>query len=265
MSGGHGGGGGDERWLITYADLLTLLVAYFIVMFAIGQTDLEKFEKLSASTRQAFAFRPFGGVFGGAGGAGGAGVGGAGLPGGSGVFDGFPAVNRGYIQVSSEVAQLAQEQGLMGSISANTGREGIVISISSSVLFDSGQAQVRPESRATLAVIAGLLQDMPNEVRVAGHTDNVSPFPQWPSNWELSAARAIQVVKYLSTEGNLEPQRLSAIGYGAHRPLYPNDTPAHRRLNRRVDILIVYETVGEASTGLADFAPIEGLPTPEHK
>jgi chemotaxis protein MotB len=240
------GGGGQERWLLTYADLITLLLAYFIVMFSMSQTDLEKFQMLAASVRRAFNAVDVSVLEGGSSQAG--------------LFDDFPARNREYVRISSELTRLAREQGLEGLLSVNTRREGIVISISTSVLFDAGQAQIRPESEATLDAIAGLLRDMPNEVRVAGHTDNISPFPQWPSNWELSAARAIQVVRYLSTQGELDPRRLSAIGYAEYQPLYPNDTPEHRRLNRRVDILIIYEAAGSSVTGPAGFAPIEGWP-----
>ncbi len=250
MAGGHGGGegGSDQgRWLLTYADLITLLLAYFIVMFAISQTDLEKFQRVAVSMRRAFNVVDLGIL--------------EGSTGESGLFVDFPTMNREYVRISSELTRVVQEQGLEGLISVNTRREGIVISISTSVLFDAGSAQIRPESRATLDVIAGLLQDMPNEVRIAGHTDDISPFPQWPSNWELSAARAIQVVKYLSAQGGLEPRRLSAVGYAEYQPLYPNNTPEHRGLNRRVDILIVYDSTGQAATSLAGFAPIEGLPT----
>lgn len=239
MAGGHGGGGSDKlRWLLTYADLITLLLAYFVVMFAISQTDLEKFQQVAASMRQAFNIVDLGILNGGRS--------------QGGIFDDFPARNREYVRISSELARLAQEQGLEELISVNTRREGVVISVSTLVLFDAGNAEIRPESRAILDVIAELLRDMPNEVRVAGHTDDISPFPRWPSNWELSAARAVQVVKYLSTSGGLDPRRLSAIGYAEYQPLYPNDTPEHRRLNRRVDILIVYDSAGSTA--------IEGLP-----
>lgn len=256
MAGGHGGGG-EERWLLTYADLITLLLAYFIVMFAISQTDLEKFKKLSASVRQAFHNPILVSIFEGSGG------------GGTGFFGGLPSGNRDFVRISSDLARLAQAQGLEGQISVNTQREGIVVSISNSVLFGAGSARIRPESRATLDVIAGLLRDMPNEVRVAGHTDDVSPFPEWPSNWELSAARAVQTVKYLSTQGGLDPRRLSAIGHAEYQPLYPNDTLEHRQQNRRVDILIVYETAdqavfepfGSASSDEDRRRPFEGLET----
>lgn len=249
MAGGGEGGTGRDRWLLTYADLITLLLAYFIVMFAISQTDLEKFEKLSASLRRAFNNVDLASVLESAGG------------GGEGFLDGLPAQNRDFVRISADLARLAQEKGLEGEISVNSRREGVVISISTSVLFDSGSAEIRPESEETLNTIANLLRGMPNEVRIAGHTDNISPYPKWPSNWELSAARAIQVVKYLANQGGLESRRLSAIGYGEQRPLFPNDTPEHRQKNRRVEILIVYDTSEQAESGpFGSAPPIEGLP-----
>ncbi len=250
MAGGHGGGeGGSLRWLLTYADLITLLLAYFVVMFAISQTDLEKFQKLAASMRRAFNIVDPG-ILEGSGEIGG------------GIFDDFPARNREYARISAELTRLARERGLERAISVNMQREGVVISISTSVLFDAGSARIRPESRSTLDAIAELLREMPNEVRIAGHTDDIPPFPKWPSNWELSAARAVQVVKYLITEGGLDPRRLSAIGYAEYRPLFPNDTPEHRQKNRRVEILIVFDTAGEADISPIDTdLQIEGLPS----
>ncbi len=248
MAGGHGGGG-SERWLLTYADLITLLLAYFIVMFAISQTDLAKFQKLAASVRRAFNTFVDPGV-----------LQGTSEP-GTGFFNELPARNREYVRISSALTQLAKERGLEGRLSVNTRREGVVISISTSILFDSGSARIRPESRPTLDAIADLLRDMPNEIRVAGHTDDIPPLPKWPSNWELSAARAIQVVKYLITEGKLDPRRLSAVAYAEYHPLVPNDTPAHRQKNRRVDILIVFETKEQAIAGPIDL----GLPSEQHQ
>lgn len=244
---GHGGGG-EDRWLLTYADLITLLLAYFIVMFAISQTDLEKFEKLAASMRRAFNVVDLGVLEGSS-------------QSGTGLFTDFPTTNRQYLQINSELTRLAREQGLESEISVNTRREGVLISVSASLLFNAGSAQIRPESKPTLDAIADLLRELPNEVRIAGHTDDVSPVPEWPSNWELSAARAIQVVKYLTNEG-VEPQRLAAVGYGEQQPLFPNDTPEHRKLNRRVEILIVFETADQAISSPIDSVSfeIEGIP-----
>lgn len=248
MAGGHGGGG-SGRWLLTYADLITLLLAYFIVMFAISQTDLAKFQKLAASVRRAFNVIVDPGV-----------LEGTSEP-GTGLFPELSARKRAYVQISSELAQLAKQRGLQGDLSVNMQREGVVISVSTSVLFDSGSARIRPESQPMLDAIADLLRDMPNEVRVAGHTDDIPPVPKWPSNWELSTARAVQVVKYLIREGGLDPQRLAAIGYAEYRPLFPNDTPEHRQKNRRVDILIVFETQDQAMEGPIDI----GLPPKQNQ
>ena len=110
------------------------------------------------------------------------------------------------------------------------------------ILFDFGKDAINPEGFPLLNKIAQALIDVPYRLRVEGHTDNVPiRTKRFPSNWELSAARAVNVVKYFIRVSKLDPQRLSAVGYGDSRPVVPNDTPFNRAKNRRVEILLLTE------------------------
>lgn len=242
--GGEGEGGGELRWLLTYADLITLLLVYFVVMFAFSNTDLKKFQALAGSLRAAFGTADIEVLSGGR------------SP-GLGVLSELPQMNREFLHISNVVSQMAREQGLQNSISVNMRRDGVVIGIATGVLFDSGSAEIRPESQKTLDAIAALLAPLSNEIRIAGHTDDISPVPDWPSNWELSTARAVTVVRYLAAH-KIDARRLSAVGFGEYQPLLPNDTPEHRTLNRRVEILIVYPTQAESPVlGSGLLSPLE--------
>ena len=110
------------------------------------------------------------------------------------------------------------------------------------LLFDFGKADINPGGLAFLDKMATLIHKIPHPVRVEGHTDNVPIHTaRFPSNWELSIARAVSVVKYIAGSGKINPQRLSAVGYGETRPLVPNDSAVHRTRNRRVEIVIATE------------------------
>ncbi|MBD3264992.1 MAG: OmpA family protein [Candidatus Omnitrophica bacterium] len=123
--------------------------------------------------------------------------------------------------------------------------KGLVITFVAEVLFDSGKAKLREESMPILDKVARVLkEEVPqNDIGIEGHTDNVPiKHSPWKSNWELSAHRALSVLYYLEKEG-IDPERLSAVGYGKYRPVASNDTPEGRQLNRRVEIVIIPRTV----------------------
>ncbi|OGO39678.1 MAG: hypothetical protein A2Z04_07300 [Chloroflexi bacterium RBG_16_57_9] len=209
-----------------------MLLVFFVVMYSSSNADLNKFQALAGSLKSAFGMIDLDMLSGGR----------SPL---SGMLSDLPQVNREFLRLSSAVGQMAREQGLQNSISVNMQRDGIVISVATGVLFTSGSAEVRPDSLKTLDALAALLAPMPNTVRIAGHTDNISPVPDWPSNWELSTARAVAVVKYLAAR-KVNPTRLSAIGFAEYQPLMANDTPEHRSLNRRVEVLVIYPTQEES-------------------
>jgi chemotaxis protein MotB len=150
---------------------------------------------------------------------------------------------------SAEVAKLEQaiqqatadkSQGQTPAVTVGSDKEGIVIRLSGSYLFDSGRAELKPNSLGVLDAVATELRALPNYVRVDGHTDSTPiDSPRYPTNWELSAARALTVTRYLSESDGMPAGRLNAAGYGEYHPLVPNDSRDHRAQNRRVEIHIL--------------------------
>jgi len=241
----------SERYLLTYADLMNLLLILFIVLFAYSQVDTQKFQQLSQS---------FGAVFG---------TGSNSVLQGSGqgnsLID-FPATMPSPVipaeiedmqieGITQEVKEMVKGQGLGGSIDVRRQERGVVISIKERLIFKSGSAEIEKSSEEKLLTIAkDILSKIPNKhIRVEGHTDNV-PIKShlYPSNWELSSARATNVLRILVEKGGLDPTLISAVGYGEYTPLVPNDSDANREKNRRVDIVILTDdsSQGEASNDI---------------
>jgi chemotaxis protein MotB len=224
--------GNSERWLLTYCDLITLLCAFFIVMYASSKADLEKFGRLAQGLSRALG----GGVVDTGGGEG---V----LSDNAGIFDfgQLSVAQRTFMQVSERLQTYASKQGLSESIAVNVKSEGIVITLANALLFPSGGIGLSDESRKALDQIAELIRPLPNEIRIEAHTDNLPTDDSlYPTNWELSAARAAIVARYLGETGGIDPKRLSVVGFGEYHPLYANDTREHRAHNRRADIVILY-------------------------
>ncbi len=227
--GEKGGGGG---WLTTYGDMVTLLLTFFVFLFSFSTIDVMQFQKMILSFKGALGV----------------------LSGGK-TFDveklvgmGFTGIDAGMLkqqtrymkEVMKQVERLVQRENLGGKIRLRFTREGLVITITESVLFDPGSAVLKPEAIPVLLELSKVLKSVPNDLRVEGHTDNVPiSTPKYPSNWELSAARAASVAKFLIKRGNIDPRRISIAGYGPYKPIVPNDTPEHRALNRRVDIVVL--------------------------
>ena len=261
-----------ERWLITYADMITLLMVLFIVLYSISQVDLAKFRRLKE------------GVAGGFGGPAAAGAlsGGAGpLEGGGGVFDaglhGTEAVTsaqaaqaaladaqakaagarqqRSVLQgAQQEIQRSLDKEGLSDTVKFRLEARGLVVTIvSDKVLFDPGQADLRPEGRDIVDKLAAAIGRLPNKLSVEGHTDNTPISGRYPSNWELSTARATTVHRELIEGHGISPARLQAAGYADERPVASNDTPEGRAANRRVE-LVVLADVGAALSDIANGA-----------
>jgi chemotaxis protein MotB len=234
----------EERWLLTYADMITLLMVLFIVLFSIGQLDLKKFEQLKVGLSASFGDGGRAAV------SGGAGV----LDAGEGALDGQTAQD--ILDAQTAAAQAEQNrlneakgdikealtgQGLGDQVTFRLEDRGLVLQIvSDRVLFDLGKAHLRPEGQAVLDGIAGALHNVPNNFAVEGHTDNRpirgGPFP---TNWELSSARATTVLRYLVENAGIPARKISSAGYADTRPLFPNDTNEHRARNRRVELVVL--------------------------
>jgi chemotaxis protein MotB len=147
-------------------------------------------------------------------------------------------------ELSTQADQLEQqlkEEIEKGEIRLKRYKTKTIINIDNSILFDSGKTTVKEGVKKSLAKIAKALNNFPeNNIQIEGHTDDVPIHtPKFPSNWELSSARALSVLRFFVDKTDVDPRKLSAVGYGEYHPLVPNDTPENKRLNRRVDIVIL--------------------------
>ncbi|HEY3424252.1 MAG TPA: flagellar motor protein MotB [Negativicutes bacterium] len=230
----------DETWLIPYSDILTLLLALFIVLFATAQVDQKKFDQLAQSFNAAFSGSPT--LFDNA-------------KTNQQISDGPPTLTKSDASVAAEQAYLQetvqllevkkildkyiQDNSLTGDLQTILTEEGLMIRIKDTALFPSGSAELIPESRRLAAEIAKMLLPLSQKIIVSGHTDNVPiNTREFPSNWELSSKRAVNFMKTLLAQEKLAPERFNATAYGEYRPVVPNDSP-DRAKNRRVEILIM--------------------------
>jgi chemotaxis protein MotB len=256
--GGHGGGG-DERWLVSYADFMTLLMVFFVIMYSIAQIDVKKYQLVAESLRRAFGgdasvvVDPA--------------ISQSGVSGGDAEpapvnLEDFPPRAPDTLDVATDIGATLSSAGLSSEVNVNNNAEGVLISISEQLLFQPGSAEIQPSAKAVLDKLAIMLQTIPNDVRVVAHTDPTPPAdPAYPTNWHLSTARAINIVRYLIEFGGIAPERLSAAGQAEYHPLFPNDSPEHMAFNRRADIVVVYPLdQQQVSVGVITPIQIPGLP-----
>ncbi len=221
-----------DAWLVTYSDMVTLLLAFFVLLFSFSTLDMVRFQRALISLQEALGV----------------------LQGGRTVaadpVDTDDTLNREMHREALQIAQLlavrqqlerALEDGdLGGGVTLDLTERGLILHFTDRVLFESGSADLRPGAREVLDRISPILAEIPNHIRIEGHTDNVpiNTF-RFPSNWELSTARATSVLQYLLQLEASNPGRLSAAGYGEYRPLDTNDTVEGRARNRRVDVVLL--------------------------
>lgn len=238
----------SERYLLTYADLMNLLLILFIILFAYSQVDTEKFQQLSQSLGAALGNGSPPSVVSG------------GKSGNSLVS--FPATMPSTVipskmedkevnAATEEVHDIIESQGLTGSVNVTLQERGIVISIKNSLLFESGSAEIHKNNQAELIEIGkDILARMPNKhIRIEGHTDNI-PIKGglFRSNWHLSGYRAANVLQILVEQAGVNPKLITSVGCGEFYPMVDNDSEKNREKNRRVDIVILRDA---ASTGEA--------------
>jgi chemotaxis protein MotB len=234
-----------ERWLITYADLITLLMVFFIVLYSMANADTDKFKRISAALTQAFNVDVLQGS------------------GASSITDGAPEAKSQIedlissaevpeaMRIKNKIESILKTSEQMPEVSVGEDREGVVIRLSGSYLFDSGRAELKPNSLAVLDAIASELKLLPNDIRVDGHTDSTPiDSPRYPTNWELSTARALAVTRYFTETSGVRADRLMAAGFGEFRPLAPNDTRERRAANRRVEIHILSQSPADRATSM---------------
>jgi chemotaxis protein MotB len=224
-----------ERWLVSYADFITLLFAFFTTMYAISTVDAQKMSKMVASMQVALKGDPMQQA--------------APVPlPQNGVPQ--PIVPRldNLVVLRQQLAARLDRQIAQGNVEIGVDSRGLVVSIREAGSFPSGSAELSESARTLLAQVAAPLSELPHPVRIEGHTDD-TPIrnSRFRSNWELSTARATQVIAYLQKELGLAATRLSAAGYGEFHPRVPNDSAAARAQNRRVDLVIL-----NASTSAAE-------------
>lgn len=221
----------DESWLIPYSDLLTLLLALFIVLFASSQVDAKKL----ANMQQVFS---------------------ALFPGNTGVMNHQAPVASNMPQdisntpdaktetshlmhLQQQIHAYTQQNDLDKYLTTALTEDGLMIIIGEVALFPSGSDEILPEARKIADEIAKMLVAYPQKVTIAGHTDNVPiNTREFPSNWDLSTKRSLHFMKVLLENKQLQPERFNATGYGEFRPVAPNATPDGRQKNRRVELLI---------------------------
>ncbi|HEY6445913.1 MAG TPA: flagellar motor protein MotB [Acidobacteriaceae bacterium] len=230
-----------DRWLVSYADFITLLFAFFVVLYASSRSDQAKQTQIAHSIQEAFQAM---GLFP------------ASLPAEQrkGAPDSVaplsvvlgddlsasPEVQQDLARLQSRLAGLLSRQIADHAIALRLGRDGLVISLREAGFYDSGSDTPHPQSRATLDQIAAVLAAAPYDLRIEGHTDNVPIHtPQFASNWELSTARATELAKSFIVDHGFAPARISAAGYAAYHPVASNDTAEGRSQNRRVDIIVL--------------------------
>ncbi|HUW23388.1 MAG TPA: flagellar motor protein MotB [bacterium] len=183
-------GKSSPAWMLTYSDLMTQLLIFFVMMFALASAMNEM----------------------------------------------------QLIKLKKKLETYVTENRLEGYIGLKIDEKGLVISLREKLMFDSGRAEIHQEAKYILKDITKEIGDVPNNVRVEGHTDNVPIGPElrskFPTNWELSTARATNVTRYLLETLNFPPKRISSAGYGEYQPVVDNDTEEHKAMNRRVDIVV---------------------------
>jgi chemotaxis protein MotB len=244
-----------ERWLVSYADFITLLFAFFVVMFASTQSDREKARQVSASVKEALEHGEFSSAI--------STVLGRGRhessrvtadPAGVRSTDGSSPLREEPPSHPADLAKtleilkvgLAEEVG-SGKIGLRLERRGLIVSLHESGFFASGEDAVAPSSLESLARIAAETRTTSNPIRFEGHTDSIPIHtPRFRSNWELSAARAIAMMELFRERFGINPQRMSIAGYAESAPADTNETAEGRSRNRRVDLVVLSEE-GEKS------------------
>lgn len=230
----------SERWMLSYLDFITLLMIFFIVMYAISNVDNKKYQALSTSLKTGFL------------------SGGDDIIGTQSNIDessntDFQTENEDSASVQAntssyqdleslkeEIDNLISNSDLKDNVTTQLQEKGLTVSFNNIILFNSGNATIRSDCAKNLLSISEILNKCDNYIRVEGNTDNIAiNNSTFSSNWQLSSIRAANVVEFLVNKGNVNPNRLSSIGYGQYRAIQSNDTEAGRSANRRVDILIL--------------------------
>lgn len=214
---------GAPLWMITYGDMVTLVLCFFVALFAFSTVDSKKYEQLAQSLRGA-------------------------LSGNTSVLKGqvstsdtsFNKYNQMFNQMYQQLREIVDNEELRGKAEISITERGITISFKEKLFFRIGSADIMPEAYPILEKVGAVLKERNFPLRIEGHTCNLPiNSSQFPSNWELSAIRAVRVSKVLINRVGYGPELVSIAGYGQYQPLVPNNSEENRAKNRRVDIVII--------------------------
>ena len=229
---------GGEAWLLPYSDLMTLLLAVFIVLFAVSQVDQAKAKDMSEAFTEQMMTQSY-------------------MVSKLNEQETTSAEQSTTQAATSTAAKSEQQQmealkaeldaklkseNLSTAVKTVIDKRGLVVSLSNAIFFDPGSAEIKTDNEKTFLEIAKMINVMNNFIRIEGHTDNVPMnSAEYPSNWDLSVARAANVVRLITTKTNISPEKLMAVGYGEYRPVADNSTEEGRAKNRRIDIIVLSE------------------------
>jgi chemotaxis protein MotB len=225
---------GDE-WIATYSDTITLILTFFILLYSFSTIDAVKLRQISSALQSVLTGNPntsimdfdmkYGEVP---------------VVGDITDIESIIDIGKDTTNMYQKIMEFIDENNLHSSVEIKEDSRGVIIELSDNILFQSARADLKPESKEILAKISDLIMTFDNTIIVEGHTDNIPMrSPMFDSNWELSAARAVSVLRYLVEVKGNDPKRFTAQGYGEYHPIVPNDSVQNRSLNRRVNILIV--------------------------
>jgi chemotaxis protein MotB len=224
-------------WLDTYADTVTLLMTFFVLLYSMSTLDEAKVRRISSAFNEVMTGQAADSIL------------------QYNLYDGEVPLVGGESKVESnedssvmsnkeqtleEVKEFVEKSGLSDSITVLPDEKGISLQLKDSILFETGKAELKDNSKVILNQISSLIANLPNNIVVEGHTDNVPiRTHEYDSNWDLSSARATSVIKFFTEEKHLTGSRFSASGCGEYKPIAPNTSDENKAKNRRVNILIV--------------------------
>ena len=230
--------GGAPSWMITYSDLMSLLLTFFILLYSMSSIDAVKFKSISQSLQGVLSGLGYTSI-----------IETPDSPSSSTdeIIDlddpsNYDGVQEGIFSMYEKVADFVSQEDLDAKVTVRMNKRGVFVDINEAILFDPGSAKIKESGIQVLKKLEGLINDFENELVIEGHTDDVPMRTAlYPSNWELSTARAVSVLRYLSEVEGVDPKRLSAVGCGEYRPMVPNNSVENRSINRRVNILIIFD------------------------
>lgn len=234
---------GTPEWMLTYSDLVTLLLCFFVLLFSFSEIDAQKFKAIMKSFQGSLGV----------------------MPGGT-TIQASPYVSTSNLpeelttkeleeledfkKLMTLIDEYSEDAGLDNKIVAQIDERGLIIRVLDNVFFDSGRAEIKPEAKKVLVFLSEIFNKdefKDKQIKIEGHTDSdpIIVSTSFPTNWELSVIRAANVLRFLVEKQNISGDRISAAGYSYYRPVVPNDSPENKAKNRRVDIVILKSTVSQ--------------------